>query len=62
MIETVLTLTYTTVLLLIFAYPAMVSAEWLMERFNINQKYYKALVIGLATVFALATSLFLKFA
>ena len=61
MINTVLMLVYVSVLLLFFAYPAMRIAEWLMERFDIDEKWYKAMVIGITIFISLLVAAYLKF-
>ncbi len=61
MINTVLMLVYTSVLLLFFAYPAMRISEWLIERFDIDEKWYKAMVIGITIIISLIVAAYLKY-
>ena len=61
MINIVLTLVYTSVLLLFFAYPAMRITEWLMDRYSIDEKWYKSMVIGITIIFSLIVAGYLAF-
>jgi len=60
-IDLVLTLVYSSVLLLFFSYPAMRISEWLIERYKIDEKWYKGMVIGLTIVFSLLVAAYLQF-
>ncbi len=61
MINIVLTLVYTSVLLLFFAYPAMRISDWLQERYCIGDKWYKVMVIGFTILFSLIVAGYLEF-
>ena len=59
--DLVLTLVYSSVLLLFFSYPAMRISEWIMERYNINEKWYTGMVIGLTIFLSLLVASYLQF-
>jgi len=59
--DLVLTLVYSSVLLLFFSYPAMRISEWLMERYSIDEKWYRGMVIGLTIIFSLLVASYLQF-
>jgi len=61
MINLVLTLVYTSVLLLFFAYPAMRIAEWLSERYKLDPKWNRVLTIGLTILISLIVAAYLQF-
>ena len=61
MINLVLTLVYTSVLLLFFAYPAMRIAEWLSERYGLDPKWNRVLTIGLTILISLIVATYLQF-
>ena len=61
MINFVLTLVYTSVLLLFFAYPAMRITEWLTERYDIDPAWHRPMVIGLTILFSLLVAAYLQF-
>ncbi len=61
MINIVLTLVYTSVLLLFFAYPAMKVTEWIQEHYNIDDKWYRSMVIGFTILFSILVALYLQF-
>ena len=61
MINTILMLVYTSVLLLFFAYPAMRISGWLIKRFDIDEKWYKAMVIGITILISIVVAVYLKY-
>ena len=61
MINLVLTLVYTSVLLLFFAYPAMRISEWLSERYGIDPKWHRPMTIGLTILISLIVAAYLQF-
>ncbi len=61
MINIVLTLVYTSVLLLFFAYPAMRISEWVSERFGIDPKWQRPMTIGLTIFISLIVATYLQF-
>ena len=61
MINIVLTLVYTSVLLLFFAYPAMRISEWLGERYGIDPKWHRPMTIALTIFLSLLVAAYLQF-
>jgi len=61
MINIVLTLVYTSVLLLFFAYPAMRISEWLSEHYGIDPKWHRPMTIGLTILLSLLVAAYLQF-
>ena len=58
--DIVITLVFSIVMLIFMAYPAMVSASFLVEKLNLNQKSHIYLTITLTIFYSLLVGIFLK--
>ena len=62
MMHIILTLTFSIVMLMFMAFPAMKIIEWLDSKIAIPKKWYNPLLIGTTILLSLLIGLFLRFA
>jgi len=58
--DIVITLVFSIVMLIFMAYPAMVSASFLVKKLNLNRKSHIYLTIILTIIYSLIVGIFLK--
>jgi len=60
--DIVLTLVFSSVMLLFMSYPAMVITNYIEERFELNEKWHTHRVIAFTILFSLLIGIFLRVA
>jgi len=61
-LDIVLTLVFSTVMLVFMAFPAMQVTDWLEKSFGIDIKWHNFIMFFLIILFSLSIGIFLKFA
>jgi len=61
-LDIVLTLVFSTVMLIFMAFPAMKVTDWLEDKFSIDIKWHNFIMFFLIILFSLGIGIFLKFA
>ena len=61
-LDIVLTLVFSSVMIMFMIFPAMKSTEWIESKVEIDEKWHNPMMFGFTLLFSIGIGLFLRFA
>ncbi len=61
-LDIILTLVFSSVMIVFMIFPAMKTTEWIESKITINEKWHNPMMLGFILLFSLSIGVFLRFA